>query len=140
MRRARAQALVETALVVPLLVLLAVGTIDIGRIVYARMGLSAAARDAARAATLAPLPARTDRSSDSEAERNAERIGETRGRDVARGFGLSTANIEVAANGFDRGSLVVARATDNVSFFGVRSVKLELKHEERVDRYRGQRT
>jgi hypothetical protein len=131
MKRARGQALVETALMVPLLVLLAVGTIGVGRIMYARMGLSAAAREAARAATLAPL---------GQADR-AERAGRDRGEEVARGFGLRNAVITVDANPMERGAMVAASAAytldpGDLPMLGWRPIRLESQHFEQVDRYR----
>jgi hypothetical protein len=131
MTRARGQALVETALMVPLLVLLAVGTIGAGRMVYARMGLSAAAREAARAATLAPL---------GEPDR-AERAGRDRGQEVARGFGLRSAVITVDASPLERGSMVQATARYTVNagdlpMLGWGQIRLESTHFEQVDRYR----
>jgi TadE-like protein len=131
MRKGRAQALVETAMVVPLLVLLALGTVGVGRIVHARMGLSAAAREAARAATLAPLGA-SDK---------AERAGKERGEQVARGYGLRSAVISVDATPFERGSMVEATASYVVNerdlpLLGWQTIKLETSHLEQVDRYR----
>ena len=50
--RARAQALLEMALVVPLLTLLLVGVFEFGMVLYAHVQVSNAAREAARAASL----------------------------------------------------------------------------------------
>src|SRR5207249_11812615 len=52
-RRSRGQALVETALVIPMLLLLALGVVGVGRVVQAQLAVSAAAREAARAGALA---------------------------------------------------------------------------------------
>ena len=45
----RGEALLETALVLPLLLLLAFGVVGAGRVTQARLGVSAASREAARA-------------------------------------------------------------------------------------------
>jgi len=134
-RRSRAQALVEAGAVLPLLVLLAVGTVGVGRVVYTRIGLSAVAREAARAATLAPLPPRGS-------QRNAEQVGEDRGKDVASGFGLGRAVIDVDAPGFDRGSLITVEASYVVTerdlpLLGWQNITIKTRHIEQVDRYRG---
>ena len=49
------------ALVVPLLLLLAFGVVGVGRVGQARLGVSAVAREAARAAALADSPAEARR-------------------------------------------------------------------------------
>ena len=54
--RNRAQAVLELALVLPLLLLLAFGAVGVGRVIQAQMALSAVAREAARQAALSPLP------------------------------------------------------------------------------------
>lgn len=51
-RRARAQAITELALVLPLLALLLIGMIELGFLLYAHVQVSSAAREAARAASL----------------------------------------------------------------------------------------
>jgi Flp pilus assembly protein TadG len=50
------QALAELAVVVPILLLVALCCVGMGRLIQARMGLSAATREAARATALAPKP------------------------------------------------------------------------------------
>ena len=52
MRSQRSQALVEFSMVAPLFLLVMFGAIDIGRLLYAYSGISSAARDGARAASL----------------------------------------------------------------------------------------
>jgi hypothetical protein len=118
---------------VPLLVLLAVGTVGVGRIVYARMGLSAAAREAARAATVAPLGSSA----------GAARLGRERGEEVARGFGLGSAVISVDADPFERGAMIEATATYIVNerdlpLLGWQPIRLQTRHWEQVDRYRSE--
>src|SRR5579859_588932 len=54
-RRQKAQAVVELAIVAPILILFALGTLDFGRVFYANIGLVNATREGARRATqLAP--------------------------------------------------------------------------------------
>jgi Flp pilus assembly protein TadG len=56
-QRPRGQALVETALVLPLLLLLLIGTIDFGRGIYLYITVSNAAREGARVAIVNQSPA-----------------------------------------------------------------------------------
>jgi hypothetical protein len=53
-RRARGQALTEFAIVLPLLMILFLGIIDLGRAIYIYNGVSQAAREIARAASVNP--------------------------------------------------------------------------------------
>ena len=55
--RSRGQALVEFAMVVPVLVLAVFGIIDFGRYVYTQNSLNEAAREGARAGAVAERPA-----------------------------------------------------------------------------------
>src|SRR5438105_11116209 len=52
---ARGQALVEFALILPVFILLLVGPLDVGRVVFASNDASHAARDATRFASVSPL-------------------------------------------------------------------------------------
>jgi Flp pilus assembly protein TadG len=57
-RRQRGQALVELALVLPILVVLLLGTVDVGRVIFAFIALEEAVQEgAAYAATMAPQSA-----------------------------------------------------------------------------------
>ncbi len=56
-QRSRGQALVEFALIVPILVLLIFGIIDFGRYVYTQNSLNQASREGARAAAVQSRPA-----------------------------------------------------------------------------------
>jgi Flp pilus assembly protein TadG len=51
LKRAKAQAMVETALMLPILLLLLVGIVDLGRIFYYEIALANAAREGARVGT-----------------------------------------------------------------------------------------
>ena len=84
------QALVETALVMPLLLSLALGVVGVSRVVQAQMGVSAVAREAARSAALESSP------------RAAAGAGLVRGSDVAAGYGLTNGSLQLQV---DPGSL-----------------------------------
>lgn len=128
------QALVELALVVPLLLLLAFGSVGVGRVVQAQMALGAIAREAAREAALAPLPP-------GGSALDAKRAGEARGQSVAHGYGLDRATVNVNTDHFDPGSWVRADASYVVSerdlpFLKWTTFTLHDSHLERVDPYR----
>ncbi len=131
LRAQRGNALVETALVLPLLLLLAFGVIGVGRVVQAQMGVSAVAREAARAGALA------NGSADA-AERGVER-----GEEVATGYRLNNGSLEltVALDSFDRGAPVRARvsyemALDDLPLLGWARLTVASDHIERTDLYR----
>src|SRR5581483_4120878 len=98
----RGSALVETALVAPLLLMMAFA---IGRVLQARMGVAEVAQEAATTAALA--------NNGSEA---AQR-GLSRGKDVAAGYGLTNGSFELTVDpgAFDRGGQVIAVARYRVS-------------------------
>ncbi len=125
------QALVETALVIPLLLSLALGVVGVGRVVQAQMGVSAVAREAARSAALANSP------------RAAADAGLVRGRDVAAGYGLTNGSLElqVEPGALARGGLVRATARYEVALgdlplMGWLRVPLSSSQAEPVDPYR----
>lgn len=131
----RGQALIELALVVPLLLLLALAVVGIGRVTQARIGVSAVARDAARDGALAGSSA------------GAITHGMARGEDVAAGYGLGNGSLRLAvdASAFGRGGQVAARATYTVQFsdlplLGWAQVPVASTHIEPVDPYRGRPT
>jgi Flp pilus assembly protein TadG len=137
-RRQPAQALVELALVLPLLLVLAFGTIGVGRLVRIHMAVDAVAREAAREATLAPIPLRAP---DAEADHEASQLGERRGNEVASGYGLHGTLVTVDAANFDRGSWVQAEASFTLSerdlpLLGWARFTFHAVHRERVDLYR----
>jgi Flp pilus assembly protein TadG len=130
-RRQRAQALVETALAAPIILLLALGLVAGTRVTQAQMGVMAVAREAARAGALASSPA------------TAATQGFSRGQQVAAGYGLaaSALGLNVDASGFSRGGQVRAVASYTVQLadiplFGVAQVPLSSQHVEVVDPYR----
>lgn len=137
-QRPPAQALVEIALVIPLLLLIGFSGVAVGRLVRVHMAVDAVAREAAREATLAPLPRETGGDN---AQEVAEDMGHTRGEQVASDYGLSNVTLQVRAPGFDRGSWVEADATYTVddrdlACVPFRTVTFHAHHREQVDQYR----
>ena len=127
----RGQALVETALVVPVLLLLAFGVVAAGRVSHAQLGLGAAVREAARAAALAPSGAA------------AVEQGQVRGVEIARGYGLTdgSLNLRVDASAFGRGGRVRVTGSYEVALgdlplLGWVRVPLAGSHAEWIDPYR----
>jgi hypothetical protein len=127
----RGQALVETALVLPVLLLLAFGVVGATRLTQARMEVSAVAREAARAAAL----------TDDAAEATSR--GLARGHDVAAGYGLANGSLEVMLEpgSFERGAPVRATARYEVALgdlplLGWARVSIAREHVERTDLYR----
>ena len=133
-RRAQpGQALVETALVVPVLLVMAFGIVGLGRLTQAQMAISAVAREAARTGALA------DRASD------ARRTGEQRGFEVGAGYNLAhpPLDVQVDADKFGRCGSVSAHASytldmSDLPLLGWVRFKLQSTHAEPVDGYRSQ--
>ena len=131
MARQRGQALVETALVVPMLLVLAFGVIGVGRVTQAEMGVSAVAREAARSAALADDPA------------TAALAGVTRGQEVATGYSLTNGSLRITIDPgvMARGAPVVATVRYDVELgdlplLGRARVSVSSTHLERTDLYR----
>ena len=127
----RGQALVETALVLPVLLLLAFGVVAVGRVTQAQLGVSAVAREAARAAALADDSA------------TALAIGMERGQEVASGYLLRNGSLRIVVEpgSMARGSAVRANVTyevrlDDLPLLGWAVVPLSSGHLERTDLYR----
>ena len=127
----RGQALVELMLVVPVVLLLAVGTVGAGRVVQSKMGVVAVAREAARAAALA----------DTAPEAVAR--GSERARDVAAGYRLDNGSLAVAVDPGDlgRGGRVRAEARyeltlDDLPLLAWVRVPVAGAHDERTDLHR----
>ncbi|MGE0538772.1 MAG: TadE family protein [Dehalococcoidia bacterium] len=134
-RRQDGQALVETALVIPVLLILAFGVIFVGRVTHATVAVQAAGREAGR--TLATAP--------SEAEGLA--TGEERGGAVAAGYGLARDQFELLLDGggFERGGMATARASYRVELADLplldrAAVTVSSTHQERIERYRSRET
>jgi len=131
----RGQALIEVALVLPVLLILAFGVVGVGKVIEAKMGVSAVAREAARAAALA---------NDGD---EAWTRGMLRGQDVAAGYGLSNGSLEltVAPGSFKRGGAVQAGtryAVDLASLplMGWFRITVSSAHQEQIDPYRSRWT
>ena len=127
----RGSALVEVALVLPLLLLLALGVVGVGRVIQARMSVSAVAREAARVAALAQSPD------------EAAQQGLAAGRAVAVGYGLTngTLTVRVEPGALERGGAVRASAAyhvslDDLPLMGWAGADLAAEHVERIDLYR----
>lgn len=124
-------ALVEVALVLPVLLVLAFGVVGVGRILQAQMGVSAVARETARAGALAQ-----------DASGAAER-GLVAGHAVAVGYGLTNGSLSLAVDpgAFERGGQVRAAARYDVSLGDLPllnwvHVQVVSDHVERIDLYR----
>ena len=129
--RRRAQALVETALVIPFLLAMTFGVVGIGRITQTQMAVSAVAREAARAGALAYTADQ------------AQQQGEQRGYDVGAGYKLSRPPLVVHVdNGnFQRCGTVTAHVQyvvdlHNLPLLSWASPTLKSDHTEPVDGYR----
>ncbi len=127
----RGTAILETALVLPFLLALALGVVGVGRVVQAQMGVRAVAREAARAAALANSGV------------DADPLGRGQAAAVASGYGLrgSALQVDLEVGGFARGSTVRATVRyqvhlDDLPLLSWLSVPLSSTHVERVDRYR----
>lgn len=127
----RGTALVELALVLPVLLFMIFGILAAGRVVQAKIAVQAAAREASR--TLATAP--------SEAQGLADSV--VTGRSVAEGYGLSPERltVEANANGFQRDGTASAVVTYSVSLAGLplldsAGIVVSSTHTERIDLYR----
>ena len=127
----RGQALLEVALVLPVLLFLAFGVIAAGRVTQAKLGVSAVAREAARAAAQSGGAA------------EASRRGHSRAAEVADGYGLGDGSrvVLIDAGGVGPGELVRASASYEVGFgdlplLGWARVRVASSSGERVDLYR----
>ena len=127
----RASAIIETALVVPLLLTIAFGIVGIGRVLQARLAVEAVAREAATSAAAANNAAQ------------AQAHGLSRGRDVAAGYGLTNGSFRLTVDPgtFARGGQVMASAQYRVDLADLpllqwTTVTLRSGHAEPIDLYR----
>jgi len=100
---ARGQSLLELALALPVLLLLALGAVDLTRLAVARSGLDAASAASAAAAARAPDA------------RHAGQAGATAFRGVATAYRLEEPGFVVTVGSFQRGGTVSVRAQTHVS-------------------------
>ncbi len=101
--RARGQALVELAIAIPILLVLALGVVGAGRVIHARVAIDAVAREAARAVATAPDPCDGT-------------IAVARARAVAQGYqGMDLSRLQVSVGGScERGALRSVQVTYTV--------------------------
>jgi len=130
-RRSQAgQAVVELALVAPLLLFLAFGVVAVGRVARATMAVSAVADEAARTAALAPTAG------------TAVAGGIERGQQVAKGYGLvaSALQLTVDARAFGRGGQIRATARyivegQDLPLLGWATIAVTRTHLAPIDMY-----
>lgn len=133
MRDQRGAAALELVLVTPALVLLLLLVVSVGRLAQARADVDAAARDAARAASIARGP---DSARDDGLAAATARLRE--GGVTCRSLGL-----EVDARQFSPGGSVTANVTCSVDLGDLTSLRLpasrtiSARFSEPVDTYRG---
>ncbi len=130
--RQRGNAVVELAVLAPIIGVLLAGLAAVAIAVQAQLGLVSVAEEAAVAATYASSPAQ------------AVALGETRGRQVGQGYALRNGSLVVTidATGFAPGGVVRATAhyqlsADQVPLLGLAHLDLEQRHAELVPLYRG---
>ena len=131
LRDERGSALVEAALVLPVVVVLAMCVVMAGRGVEARIAVEAAAREAARAVAAASSPA------------EGGQQAEMRARSVASAHGLQAGrfSVYVDAGGFYRGGSVRSAAwywvrLGDLPFLGRYQVIVSAEDEQRIELYR----
>ncbi len=124
--------LVEAALVIPVVLVVAFGVVMAGRIAHAQVGVGAVVREAGR--TLAQAPS----------ARAGLVDARSRALAVADGHGLEAAELQLVleAGAFRRGGTVRARASYRVALgdlplYGRVEVTVRSSHSERVELYRG---
>lgn len=131
----RGQALVELAIVAPVLLLFVLGIVLFGRIFEAKAGIAAAAREAARVYA------------DSPAEGPGLTLAVQRAQDVARGYHLAPSGFRVSIDGggFVRGGEVTVQTSYAVPAFdlplagrvvGGPYVTVRYTHREMIELYR----
>ena len=127
----RGSVLIETAFVLPVLLVMALGVIGVGRVIQADVGIMAVAREAARSAAMA-----------NDANEAVSR-GLARGQDVARGYQLTDGSLQLAVDpgSFERGGQVTAQAGYTVQLGDLpllhwARLRLHSRHTEAIDPYR----
>lgn len=130
-RGQRGQALVETALVLPVLLVFVFGVVFVGRVVHAHVAVQATVRETCRALATAP------------SEASGLAAARERGSAVAAGYGLAPERLELVVDGggFARGGTATARASYRVAVADLPlvdriEVTVRATHREPIDRYR----
>ncbi|MDP9180647.1 MAG: pilus assembly protein [Chloroflexota bacterium] len=125
------QALVEAALVLPVLLVLVFGVVMAGRVVHAKIAVQAAAREASRSLATAP------------SEEQGLTDANNAARSAADGYGLSAngLSVDLQSNGFARGGTVSASVSYDVGLGGLPlldavDITVSSSHSEQVDPYR----
>ena len=124
-------ALIEAALVIPVVLVIVFGVVMTGRVVHAQIGVQAVAREAGRTlASAGSAPAGLEEA-------------EARGLAVADGHGLAADQLELMldAGAFERGGTVRAQVSYTVGLgdlplLGWLEVTVSSSHQERVELYR----
>jgi len=119
----RGQALVELALCVPVILVLALGAVTAVQVVEAESGLQAATSAALSAAVRAPDAGK------------AIAAARSSFASVIAGYPLSSPSISIALDAFGRGSLITADATATVEAAGAH-IALHVHAALRVERWR----
>lgn len=124
------QAVIEAALVLPVVLLMGFGVVMVGRVTHAKVAIQAAAREAGRAYATAP-------SADQAAGNGLDSALR-----VAEGYGLALDRFDAnVQGGFQRGSTVNVRTAYRVPLgdlplLSLLEVSLTATHAERVELYR----
>ena len=125
------QALVEAALVLPVILLVVFGVVMAGRVTHAKVAVQASAREASRALATAA------------SEQQGLADAAEAGRSTAEGYGLGAERLTVDAssNGFERGGTASAEVTYRVPLGGLPllnqvDISVSSTHTERIDLYR----
>jgi Flp pilus assembly protein TadG len=125
------QALVETAIVLPVLLVLVFGVVMAGRVVHAKIAVQSAAREAGRELATAP------------SEEEGLTAADEAARSAADGYGLSPDGllVELEPNGFERGGTVMATVSYEVGLGGLPlidalDITVSSSHSEHVEPYR----
>ncbi|MDO8616123.1 MAG: TadE/TadG family type IV pilus assembly protein [Dehalococcoidia bacterium] len=125
------QALVEAAIVLPVLLVLVFGVVMAGRVVHAKIAVQAAAREAGRALATAP------------SEDQGLTDADDAARSAADGYGLAAdgLTVDLQPNGFERGGTVRATVSYDVGLRGLPlldalDITVSSSHSEQVDPYR----
>jgi len=124
-------ALIEAALVIPLVLIFAFGVVAVGRVVHGQIAVQSVVREASRALAVAA-------SADS-----GLTAAEARALAVAAGHGLETnrLQLDVDARAFDRGGTVRAEASYAVALgdlplLGLVEITVSSTDEQRIEQYR----
>jgi hypothetical protein len=124
-------ALVEAALVLPMLLVLVAGVVMTGRVAHAQIAVQSVARETSRTVAVAP----------SASEGLA--AGEARALAVAAGHGLAAGQLGlmIDAGGWERGGVVRVEASYPVGLGGLPllgslDITVTARHEQRIELYR----